>query len=419
MAAHPKVVVVGGGFGGLEATFYLRHKLGQAVDLTLVSDREDFLFKPNTIYIPFGQDPERFKIPLSRPTKNKKIEFVHSAVEQVDADGRRVVAGGKEISYDYLILATGASMRPEEIPGFKEHALTLWTPEEMLALREGLHRVEEKARAGTRQRVVFVVPPNNRCSGPLYELVMMLDTWLRERGIRGEVDLIWTTMEEGYIQAFGPRLNTVVAEEFAERGIEGHKGYVVTSVEPGTVHYQNGERLGFDLLIGFPPYIARERFPGLPSDDRGFVHVEPDSRRVVGRHDIFAVGDAADFPIKQAFLALLQGDAAADHLAADIKGIKPSVNFEPMSMCVMEELNRATFAQVPLKYTGDPARPVAVDAEDTEHYKVGVSPVWRAGKVLLGLYLPWRFGHGEPFHAGFAWQAMDLGLKVMSSIYAD
>jgi sulfide:quinone oxidoreductase len=156
----------------------------------------------------------------------------------------------------------------------------------------------------------------------------------------------------------------------------------------------------------------------LPTDDRGFIGVEPESRRVKGRGDMFSVGDAANFPIKQAFLALLQADAAADHLAAEIKGTKPEIDYEPMSMCVMEELNKATFAQVPLKYTGDPAKPVTVDTEDTDHYKVGVSPIWRVGKKVLGIYLPWRFGSGEPFHAGFAWNAMDLGLKVMSSIYA-
>src|SRR6266516_4002856 len=69
MAAKPKVVVLGGGFGGLESTFYLRHKLGEQVALTLVSGRDSFLFKPNTIYIPFGEDPEKFEISLERPTR--------------------------------------------------------------------------------------------------------------------------------------------------------------------------------------------------------------------------------------------------------------------------------------------------------------------------------------------------------------
>ena len=62
---------------------------------------------------------------------------------------------------------------------------------------------------------------------------------------------------------------------------------------------------------------------------------------------------------------------------------------------------------------------MAVDTEDVDHYKVGVSPLWRMGKSVLGPYLPWRFGHGKPFHAGFAWDPMDLGLKVMSKVLAN
>ena len=418
MEARPNITILGGGFAGLETAFSLRHELGDRVDLTLVSDRDHFTFKPNTIYIPFGEDPDRFRIPLDRPALRQEITFLQASVKEIDPVSKRVETDGRSLSYDRLVVATGAEMRPDEIPGLSEHAHTVWTPEDMLRLREGLRSLTEHARAGTLQRLLFLVPPNNRCAGPLYELAMMTDTWLRREKARDHVDIAFTTFEESFVQAFGPRLNTVVSEEFEERGILGLNGFVVQSVEADVVHFLNGEQRGYDLLISFPPYIARQRFAALPIDDRGFIHVEPDSRRVKGLPDVYSVGDAADFPIKQAFLALLQGGAAAAHLAAEVIGGESKLKFEPMSMCVMEELNKATFAQVPLKYTGDPLKPVAVDTDDTEDYKVGVSPVWRGGKKLLGLYLPWRFGRGEPFHAGFAWDAMDLGLKLMSKAFA-
>lgn len=418
MKTQPRIVILGGGFAGLETAFYLRHKLRDKVELTLVSERDYFIFKPNTIYIPFGEDPDRFKIRLDRPTSRKEIEFVQAQAKEIEPASKTVHLDGRELAYDYLVVATGAGMRPEEVPGLQEHALTVWTTEDMLRLRAGFTRLLERARDGAQQKLLFLIPPNNRCSGPLYEVVMMTDTWLRREGVRDQVAITWTTFEEGYIQVFGPRLNTVVTEEFEERGIAGFKGFVVTAVEPGAVHYQNGQRREYDLLVSFPPYTAGQRFSALPTDDRGFVNVEPDSRRVRGHQDVFAVGDVADFPIKQAFLALLQADAAAEHLVAEIEGKPPKHDFEPMSMCVMEELNKATFAQVPLKYTGDPLKPVAADTTDTEDYRVGVSPLWRIGKKALGIYLPWRFGSGEPFHAGFAWEAMDLGLKVMSRILA-
>jgi sulfide:quinone oxidoreductase len=416
--AKARVAVLGAGFAGLETAFYLRHTLHDKIDLILVADRDYFLFKPNTIYIPFGEDPAKFKIPLDEPVRRKNLTFVQDCVQGIEPDGKKVFLGKSELSYDYLVVATGADMRPEEIPGLKEQAVTVWTPEEMLRLRYALSRLEDQARSGAQQKLLFLVPPNNRCSGPLYEIAMMTDTWLRRQKVRDHVDITWTTYEDGFIQAFGPRLNTVVTDEFEERGIGGHKGFVVTHVEPGKVHYQNGEQRSYDLLVSFPPYIAGQRYSPLPMDERGFIRVDHDSRRVKGYPNIFAVGDTADFPIKQAFLALLQGDAAADHLAAEIENKKPKVLYEPVSMCVMEELNKATFAQVPLKYTDDPTRPVSVATEDTEHYKVGVSPLWRVGKKVLGFYLPWRFRSGEPFHAGIAWETMDLGLKVMSKALA-
>lgn len=418
MSAKPHIVVLGGGFAGLESAFYLRYKLRDRAEITLVSDRDYFLFKPNTIYIPFGKDPQKYMLPLAKPTRTKDIHFTVDEVQAIDVDNRKAMLANQELSYDYLVVATGAGMRPDEIPGFAEHALSPWTPDEMLKLREGLREVVEEARDGERPRLLFLVPPNNKCSGPLYELVMMTDTWLRGQQVRDQVELIWTTVEQSYIQAFGPRLNTVVEEEFAERGVTGHRGLAVASVGPERVEYQNGETIDYDVLVGFPPYVAARNYASLPSDDRGFIQVDADSRRVVGQDRVFAIGDAGNFPVKQAFLALLQADAAADHVAAEIAGVAPEVRFEPVSMCVMEEFNKATFAQVPLKCTGDPQRPVVVDEDEPDLYKVGVSPLWRLGKATLGFYLPWRFGHGQPFHAGLGWTVMDAGLKVMSKALA-
>ena len=353
-----------------------------------------------------------------RPLKKQAITFVHSSVKNIDPDSRTVITDGENVDFDYLVVATGAKMRSEEIPGLYEHAITVWTPDEMFRLRDRIEWALERAKGNNRTKFLFLVPPNNKCSGPLYEMVLMLDTYLRKKGCRECVDLVYATKEEAFIEAFGPRLNTVVSDEFRERHIEGHTGFVVTNIEPGTVTFQNGEQLSYDVLVSFPPYVASTAFEQLPTDHRGFIEVESDSRRVKGHERIFAAGDAANFPIKQAFLALLQGDAVGDHISADVLGEKPTVDFEPMSMCVMEELNKATFAQVPLKHTDDPDKPIVVDVDDTDHYKVGVSPLWRMGKSVLGLYLPWRFGHGKPFHAGFAWDAMDLGLKVMSKVLA-
>lgn len=415
-AARPRVLVLGGGFGGLEAAFYLRMKLGASADVTLVSDRDYFLFKPNTIYIPFGLDPDKLKVGLARPTRRKNIAFVRDRVREVDPDAKRVSTEDHRLPYDFLVVATGADMRPEEVPGLREHAETIWTPREMLRLRLALYDLLERARSGEHRRVLFLVAPNNKCAGPLYELVFMLDTWLRRKGARANVDLTLSTYEETYIQAFGPRLHEYVAGEFERRVIAGHTGHVARRVDPEAVHYENGRSLPYDLLVAFSPYAAEVSYPALPGDDRGFVETETGSRQVVGQPDVYAVGDAGDFPVKQAFLAFLQGDAAAEHICARVLGTKPETAFRPTSMCVMEQFDTATFAQVPLRLTGDPARPIEVDPEAADGYKVGSYATWRLGKKALGYYLPFRFAFGNPFHAGIPWRGMEAGLKAMSGL---
>jgi sulfide:quinone oxidoreductase len=414
---RPHVVVLGGGFAGLETVFNLRHRLGEKVNLSLVSDRGYFLFKPNLIYVPFGEDPERLKIYLDPPSRMKMIDFVEQEVREIDVRRNKVVLHDFDMPFDYLVIATGAAMHPVEIPGLAENAITVWTPGEMLRLREAYQKLCQKAQQGQRQQLLFLIPPHNGYAGPLYEMAMMTETWLREKGMREGVDITYTTAEDQYLQAFGSRSHEVVAEEFRERGITGLTGHVVDHVVPGSVIYRNGEKLDYDLLVSFPPHIAARTYLTLPHDDRGFIRVQPETRRVRGYERIFAAGDNATFPIKQAFLALLQADCVADHIAADILHEDPRVLFEPISMYVMEQLNKATFAQTRFTYSGDPVTPDS-NGDGADCYKVGVSPMWRVGKKIMGAYLPWRFGHGEPFHTGITWEALDLGLKVAAKVMA-
>jgi sulfide:quinone oxidoreductase len=420
MSAHAKarIVVLGGGFAGLESAFLLRSKLRERADITLVSDRQDFLFKPNTIYLPFGGDLDSLLIPLGRPARRRGIELVHAKVQAVSPDARRVELPGRHLDYDFLVIATGAGMRPEEIPGLAEHAETIWTPQQMSSLGTRLRSAVERAQAGEEQTIVFAVPPGNKCAGPLYEIVLMTETWLRRRQLRDRFRLVFTTFEESFIQAFGPKLHVVVEAEFAARGIEGRTAQRLTHVSSQEALFDTGV-VPYDLLVAFPPYVGTARYaPALPSDERGFVRTEAGSRRVRGHDHVYAPGDAGDFPVKQAFLAFLQADAAAEDIAGQVLGREPAFAFDPVSMCVMEEFDKATFAQVPLLTTGDPDRPVAVRPDANGAYRVGVSPLWRLGKKMLGLYLPLRFNAGLPFHAGLPWRAMDLGLKGMSGLLA-
>lgn len=420
MTARPQIVIVGSGFAGLETAFLLRMRARDKVDITLVSERSTFTFRPNTIYIPFGAEPDKLVFGLERAFSHRMIRWLGGTAAGVRPEEHLLeMADGSLVPYDKLVLATGADMRPEEIPGLAENAATVWTPQSMLGVRERFERVRERARAGQRSRVLFLVPPNNKCAGPLYEIVLMFETWLHREGIRSSVEIGWSTFEQSYIQAFGPRLHEVVSEEFTARGIHGRTGEIVTEVRPGEVHYADEYNRVYDDLIAFPPYVSAVRYESLPVDDRGFIATDFATRRVAGHSDIYAPGDAGDFPVKQAFLAFLQADTVAEHIASELGIHEFERPFDPVSMCIMEMFDKATFAQVPLELTGDPARPVQVRPDANGSYKVGTGHTWRLGKKMLGAAVPMRFSAGEPFHAGLAWQMMEVGLKGMSGVLAD
>ncbi|MCL4286305.1 MAG: FAD-dependent oxidoreductase [Thermoleophilia bacterium] len=420
MPAHPKVLVLGGGFAALETAFLLRMRHRDDLDIRVVAADDRFLFRPNSIYVPFGADPGSLLVDLNEPMRRRDIDFERGRVVEVDPDGRLVTLDdGERFGYDKLVIATGADTSPDEIPGLAAHAATIWTTDSMLDVRRRFESVRDRVRAGERRRVLFLVPPNNKCSGPLYEIALMFETWLRRNDARDRVDITWSTYEHGYIQAFGPRLHEHVAEEFAGRGIDGHVEEAAVEVGAGEVRYADGSARGFDELIAFPPYVAAVRYPALDSDERGFVATDPGTRLAAGHDDVYVPGDAGDFPIKQAFLAFLQADAVANHIDAGLRGRDFDQPFDPVSMCIMEMLDKATFAQVPVEVTGDPDRPVRVRPDGNGGYKVGTSPVWRLGKKMLGFSVPMRFSAGEPFHAGRAWQAMDVGIKAMSAMLAD
>ena len=103
-------------------------------------------------------------------------------------------------------MATGAAMRTAEVLGLAEHAAVIWTTESMLDVRGRFDDIRRRAARGERRRLLFLVPPNNTCAGPLYEVVFMLETCLRRHGVREHVDI-----------APGPRTRRASSQEFGPR----------------------------------------------------------------------------------------------------------------------------------------------------------------------------------------------------------
>lgn len=402
MDTHPahNIVIVGSGFGGLETALYLRRHLGDQVHVTLVSDSDTFTFRPYLTYVPFGLTLKDVQLDIQAITQAQGIVFRAGRVHDHDPSRKEIRVNDEPLAHDYLVIATGAAAAPEPVPGLYEHAFTLWLPDDMKRLQDAFQQVLRAVEAGTAQRVVFVVPPGCSWAGPLYEMVFMLETWLHWKNARDGVDLSLVTPEARCLGVLSPKLHRVIAAECAHRGISLYTEQTVHRVEAGVLTRHGAEPIPYDLLIAALAYQAAATWPGLPADERGFLHTNPTTCQVQDHPDIYAVGDASDSPLKQAYLALLQADAAAEHLVARLRGTEPAFAFEPRPRWLMEQFDQALFTQV---------------ESETAPIEMERLPVGEFRRMLIAAHLPRQYG-ANPLYAGLFWKGTQVGLNVLNQL---
>jgi sulfide:quinone oxidoreductase len=300
-----QVVIVGGGVAGLEALIALRTLVGDRVAVTLVSNDDWFVDRPVTVAEPFGLGSAA-RHPLPEIAAEFGAGFVHASVAEVAAAEHRVsCAGGPNLSFDTLILAPGARTRPP----FAD-AIAFGVAGSGRAVKDMLSRL----RSGEVRSVAFVAPSMTGWLVPLYELALMTGRELARSKVEG-AQLRLVTAEDRPLTLFGGRGSESVGRLLAASGIE-FIGATRATVRGGEVTLgASGESVAVDCVVTLPlmhgPGLAG--VPAAQPDD--FIPVD-EYGRVEGLADVYAAGDAIDFPVKQGGLAAQQADAVVAHLAA-------------------------------------------------------------------------------------------------------
>ena len=347
-----KVLIAGGGFAGVEALLALRELAGDRVELELVSAGDRLVYRPHAVREPFGLgDTEG--IPLGPLCEAAGASLRIARVTDVDVDGHAVgTEDGGRIGYDVLLIAPGARREPA-VPG----AITFDGTRGVADLRAVLAR----AVAGEVRRIAFVVPEGVTWPLPLYELALLTEVHLIERGARTRLDIV--TPEAEPLEAFGAPASARLRKALAARGISVRR--------PDEL-----EGLRADGVVALPR-IAGPAVPGLPATAEGFIPVD-EFGAVEGAPDVYAAGDATDFPVKQGGLATQQAEAAATHIAARAGALVTPRPFEPALRGLL------LTGAVPLYLHGGD-RPEAMGR-----------PLWPAATKVIGTRLSRRLGVDEP-----------------------
>lgn len=343
-----KIVIVGSGFAGCTAIRTLR-KEGYRDAVTLIAPKAELFYYPSLIWVPSGRRRrEDLEVDLSGFLRRNDVVHKRASMTGLDPNARTVHTDDGDVTYDYLIIASGGRYL-RKLPGI-EHAHVAcagWDDTHAFAAR--LNPMD-----GGRIAFGFAGNPNEPSAmrgGPVFEFLFGTDTQLRREGRRERFELVFFSPAPKPGARMGEKAVDRLLGEMARRGIATHLGHKLKAMEPGRVITEGGE-VSADLVLFIPgmtgPGWAADS--GLPLSPGGFIRGD-EQCRVAGDDGpverVYVAGDAGSFPgpdwkPKQAHMADLQAQAAARNILAHRAGEVEHHRFKTELICIVDELTTGT-----------------------------------------------------------------------------
>ena len=394
-----RVVIVGGGIGGLSTAYNLR-KITQELEITLISDRPYFGFTPSYPHLAMGwRKVEEITVPLGSLLPKFGIDFVNERAERIDPDGCKVFTeSGREIGYDYLVIATGPRLVFEG-EGVKENSVSICTVEHATEARK---RFEEFCK--DPGPVVVGALPGVSCFGPAYEYVLMIHRELVKRGIRRKVPITYITSEPylGHLGLGGIGNSRRLMEDlFAEKDIRYITNVKVVGVERDKVVYEDLEGRAHEVPSRFTMIMPRFAGPDVVAS-AGEKVANPKNHMVIVNRcmqnptygNIYGVGVVVFLPPVEKTPVptgtpktgqMIEGmaKAVALNIVADIKGSRERYAPTLSAMCIADSGDEGV---------GFIANPVVPPREWVKSKR---GKVVRWAKTTFEKYFLWKIKRGD------------------------
>ena len=332
-----KVLILGGGFGGVVAAERLAEQLGDEHQITLVSRSRQFVFYPALVRLAFGKvEPAAVTFDLRHTLLNRRINFIEAEVARIDPFERTItIAHGEvegKLSYDYLVFALGRRLATERIIGFYEHAHHLLNVDKAISFGKAVKQLHNG-------RVVFGQCFGARLPVPVYESAFALARKLEEKGERELVKITVVSPTTLDLELGDITAAAAIKKSLAEHQIEFLPNLRIESLKHDSAITKSGEKLDFNLLMLVPPFCGSPAasYLGITNED-GYIHVDT-AMRVAGQERIYAVGDCTDFEgPKMGHMAMRQAEVAAANLAGEIEGHAPLAHYQHEMKFVIDEI---------------------------------------------------------------------------------
>lgn len=360
-----RVLVLGGGFGGIATAHRLKQKLGSEVEVILVDRRPFFMVGFRKSWALVGESPlEAGQKPidsLSRlgvDVRRATIEAIHPQEKSATVDGDRIQA-------DALVVALGAELNPSAVSGFAEHAYNVYDLNDIPRAEKAL----SEFKGGRLVIGIFGAP--YKCPPAPLEMAMLIHDKFQKSGVQASIEVF--TPQPVTLPILSKESCDAVDGRLLENGIHTYGHHKALRVEAGEVVFEK-RNIGFDLLLGIPPHRAPAvvRESGLTGES-GWVEIDPRTC-ATSFEGVYAIGDLTHVVLankktlpKAGLFAEMMGETVAERLADEFSGKEPTAQFSGEGGCFFEVGNGEAM-MIKGNFLAEPAPVVDITDSSKEFY---------------------------------------------------
>ncbi|MAT44985.1 MAG: oxidoreductase [Anaerolineaceae bacterium] len=334
-----KIVILGAGTAGT----MVANRFSKMLDLnqwqvTLVDEDPIHYYQAGYIFMPFGMQDEKGIVKPKKKYIPSSMNLVQATIKSIEPENNRVsLDNGTTLDYDYLIVATGCDIYPEETPGLAEHE---WGKSiHTFYNLEGAKKLQQKLQTWQGGRLVVNVVENPiKCPVAPMEFLMLADYWFTKRGMRDKVELVYATPLPGAFTK--PIASKMIGDLLDKKNIKVESEFYVERAEPDAkkiVSYDERE-VDYDLLVSIPVNKGADVVgeAGL-GDDLNFAYVNKHTFLSDKFDNIFVLGDAANVPTSKAgSVAHYSIDLFGENFERYINGKELVPEFDGHANCFVE-----------------------------------------------------------------------------------
>lgn len=330
------IVIIGSGAGGTMVAQNLRKELPEEEFRIVIIDKEEsHHYQAGYLFIPFGVYGRQDVLKPKKEFIPQGVEFVLDTVTRIDTANRRVETLLGSYEYDWLVVATGCRIKPDEVEGLPE----IWQKGAFdFYTLEGAQRLRKELKYFDSGKIVLnIAEVPYKCPIAPLEFIFLADAYFRGAGVRDKVEIELVTPLDGF---FTKPVAAEALKQVAEQkriGLVPH--FNIASVDAGSkvIESHDGKRVGYDLLVSIPPNFGDAAILNSElGDPMGYVETDKHTMKAKGLDRVYVIGDASNVPASKAgSSAHYQSSSVVENIVREIDGQEPRPSYDGHATCFL------------------------------------------------------------------------------------